>query len=93
MGETVRGVRTWAAAVAVAAGLLVVASGGAETIIANPISNDPYTNTNGDGQHKTQVEPDSFAFGNTIVGTFQTGRFINGGGASNIAWASSTPTQ
>ncbi|HMJ00898.1 MAG TPA: sialidase family protein [Gaiellaceae bacterium] len=81
--------RTWAAAVAVAAGLLVVASGGAETIIATPISNDPYTNTNGDGQHKTQLEPDSFAFGNTIVALSQSGRYINGGGASNLVWASS----
>ena len=89
MGETGRGVRTWAAAVAVAAGLLVVATGGAETIIATPNGNDPNTNTNGDGQHKTQLEPDSFAFGNTIVALTQSGRYVNGGGASNLVWASS----
>src|SRR5207302_3029955 len=39
--------------------------------------------------HKTEVEPDTFAFGNTIVATFQVGRFFDGG-ASNIGWATST---
>ncbi len=38
---------------------------------------------------KTQVEPDTFAFGNTIVSAFQTGRFFNGG-ASDIGFATST---
>ena len=57
-------------------------------MLATPISSDPYTNT--DSQHATQVEPDSFAFGNTIVAAIQTGRFVNGGGASNIAWSTST---
>ena len=84
-----RGARTWAAAAAVAAGLLLVSTGAAESILATPISNDPYTNTNGDGQHKTQLEPDSFAFGNTIVAVSQSGRYVNGGGASNLVWASS----
>ncbi len=51
------------------------------------ISTDPYTNP--DSNHKTQVEPDTFAFGNTIVSTFQSGRFFNGG-ASNIGFATST---
>ncbi len=73
---------------AAAVGLLVVASGSAGTVIATPIGADPYTNA--DSQHATQVEPDSFAFGNTIVATIQTGRFVNGGGASNIAWSTST---
>jgi hypothetical protein len=50
------------------------------------ISSDPYTNTT--SQHKTQVEPDTFSFGKTIVSAFQTGRFFNGG-ASNIGWATS----
>ena len=84
-----RGLRgAWSAAAGMAAlGLLLVASGSAGTVLATPISNDPYTNSS--SQHKTQVEPDSFAFGNTIVATFQTGRFINGG-ASNLAWSTST---
>src|SRR6266704_185593 len=51
------------------------------------ISSDPYTNTT--SNHKTQVEPDPFAFGNTIVATFQVGRFFDGGG-SNIGFATST---
>ena len=51
------------------------------------VSSDPYTNPS--SQHATQVEPDTFAFGSTIVSTFQSGRFFNGG-ASNIGWATST---
>jgi hypothetical protein len=51
------------------------------------ISFDTYTNTT--SQHKTQVEPDSFSFGSTIVSVQQTGRFFDGG-ASNIAWSTST---
>lgn len=51
------------------------------------ISSDPYTNPT--SQHKTQVEPDTFAFGSTIVAAFQSGRFFNGGG-SNIGFATST---
>jgi hypothetical protein len=50
------------------------------------ISSDPYSNT--DSQHATQVEPDSFSYGNTIVTAVQTGRFFNGG-ASNICWSTS----
>jgi hypothetical protein len=51
------------------------------------ISSDPYTN--GTSQHKTEVEPDTFSFGSTIVSAFQVGRFFNGG-ASNIGFATST---
>ena len=72
---------------AVAAGLLVVATGSAGSVLAQPISNDPYTT--GGSQHATQVEPDSFAFGNTIVALTQSGRWVNGGGSNNLVWASS----
>ena len=51
-----------------------------------PLSGDPYTNTA--SQHQTQVEPDAFSFGSTIVAAFQVGRFYDGG-SSNIGWASS----
>jgi hypothetical protein len=51
------------------------------------VSKDPYTNTS--SFHKTQLEPDTFSFGSTIVGVFQTGRFTDGG-SSNIGWATST---
>src|SRR5258708_18937938 len=51
------------------------------------ISSDPFTNAT--SNHKTEVEPDTFAFGNTIVSAFQQGRFFNGGG-SDIGFATST---
>ena len=51
------------------------------------ISSDPYTNTT--SSHKTEVEPDTFASGSTIVAAFQAGRFF-GGGSSNIGFATST---
>lgn len=40
-------------------------------------------------QHRTQVEPDSFAYGDTIVTVFQSGLYANGG-ASSIDWATSS---
>src|SRR2546427_12040390 len=51
------------------------------------LSTDPYTNPT--SQHQTEVEPDTFAFGNTVVSAFQVGRFFDGG-ASNIGFATST---
>src|SRR5216683_784568 len=51
------------------------------------ISSDPFTNST--SNHKTEVEPDTFAFGNTIVSAFQQGRFFDGGG-SDIGFATST---
>ncbi len=52
-----------------------------------PLSTDPYTNTT--SQHQTEVEPDTYSFGSTIVSAFQVGRFTDGG-ASNIGFATST---
>ncbi len=51
------------------------------------VSEDPYTN--GNSYHRTEVEPDTFAFGSTIVATFQAGRFPKFG-ASNLGWAVSS---
>ncbi len=51
------------------------------------ISSDPYTNST--SQHQTQVEPDSYSHGSTIVAATQVGRFSDGG-SSNIGWATST---
>ncbi|HJP65205.1 MAG TPA: sialidase family protein [Actinomycetota bacterium] len=51
------------------------------------LSSDPYTNTS--SYHQTELEPDSYSFGNTIVAAFQTGRFTDGG-ASNTGWATSS---
>jgi len=59
----------------------------AANVVLATISTDPYTNV--DSQHATEVEPDSFSFGSTIVATTQVGRFRNGG-ASNIGWGRST---
>jgi hypothetical protein len=50
------------------------------------VSTDPYTNST--SQHRTELEPDTFAFGRTVVATFQVGRFFNGG-ASNIGFVRS----
>jgi hypothetical protein len=69
--------------------LLVIASTGL-AFAAVPIvqlSTDPYTNTT--SQHQTEVEPDTFASGSTIVSAFQVGRFTDGG-SSNIGFATST---
>lgn len=57
------------------------------TVTLTRVSSDPYTNST--SQHKTQVEPDNFSFGSTIVDTFQSGRFFDGG-SSNTGWATST---
>jgi hypothetical protein len=51
------------------------------------VSNDPYTDSQ--AQHATEVEPDIFSFGSTVVSAFQVGR-ISSGGASNIGWSAST---
>jgi hypothetical protein len=48
------------------------------------VSEDPYTNLG--TFHRTQVEPDSFAFGSTVVSVFQSGRSYHCG-ASNIGWS------
>src|SRR5919108_3322940 len=71
----------------VALATVVVSTVSAASVLARPIGSDPYTNTS--SQHKTQVEPDSFGYSSTIIAAFQTGRFFDGG-ASNIAWATST---
>src|SRR2546429_2266002 len=42
------------------------------------LSSDPFTNSS--SQHRTEVEPDTFSFGSTLVTAFQTGRIFNGGG-------------
>jgi hypothetical protein len=68
-------------------GLLFVSTVVAGSVLPTPIGDDPYTNPS--SQHRTQVEPDSFSHGNTLVAAFQTGRFFDGG-ASNIAWATTT---
>ncbi|HEX8768226.1 MAG TPA: sialidase family protein, partial [Jatrophihabitans sp.] len=51
------------------------------------VIDDPFTNSS--SQHKATVEPDTFAYGNTIIAATQSGRFYDGG-ASGIAYSRST---
>ena len=81
-----RGLPTIAGAAAL--GLFLVSAVSAGSIIPFPVSEDPYTNPG--THHRTQVEPDSFAFGQTIVTTSQSGRYLSGGGASNNVFSTST---
>jgi hypothetical protein len=55
-------------------------------IVTRALSRDRLTG--GQGQHETEVEPDSFSWGRTIVTAFQVGRFEDGG-AMDIGWATS----
>src|SRR5215831_5956134 len=59
-----------------------------QKISADPFTNSPTSSTLYD-QHKTEVEPDTFAFSGTFVSAFQVGRVFNGG-ASDIGFATST---
>jgi hypothetical protein len=79
-----------------ASSVIALTSGGLTTpaLADNPaktklttISTDPYKNET--AYHKTEVEPDNFAWGKTIVAVFQTGRFSNGG-SDNMGYATST---
>ena len=54
-------------------------------VVSRQLSRDPF---DVGAQHETQVEPDSFAFGSTIVTAFQSGRLVDGG-AAGIGWATS----
>ena len=68
--------------------MLIAASVSYATVHApSGIGGDKFRNTT--SQHATNVEPDSFAWGNTIVSAYQVGRFNNGGG-SNVGFATST---
>jgi len=87
--------RKFGPALAMATGALLAfaSSAFAGGVMLKQISSDPFTNTTAiDGVavfHKTQEEPDTFAFGSTIVSAFQVARFHNGG-ADDIGWATST---
>jgi BNR repeat protein len=70
-----------------------IVAGGAALTLAAPafaavglttVITDPFTNST--SQHATAVEPDTFAFGGTLVTASQTGRFFDGG-SSDIGFA------
>jgi hypothetical protein len=84
-------VRYWKSfpgAVAVAAVAVFAAPAGVAeaNVPLTQVSSDPFTNST--SQHATEVEPDTFAAGSTVVAAFQVGRFVNGG-ASDIGFARS----
>jgi len=79
--------RSAGAAVLAAAAVLVGAGSAGANVTLTRVSADPFTNAT--SQHATEVEPDTFAFGSTVVATYQVGRFFNGG-ASDIGFARST---
>jgi hypothetical protein len=81
-GRTVPAMLTGAVALA-----LALAPVAAANVAVLQISSDTYTNT--DSQHATEVEPDTFAVGSTVVSAVQVGR-VFGGGSSNIGFATST---
>src|SRR5262250_2168571 len=65
----------------------------ASAVGALVISTDPFTQATCAGSattnHQTEVEPDTFSNGSTIVATFQVGRIFDGG-ACAIGFATST---
>ena len=67
--------------------LFLAAGAAIAQVPVTQISNDTFKNTS--SMHETEVEPASYALGNTIVSTFQMGRFSDGG-ASDIGFATST---
>jgi len=78
----------WQAGCVVLAALAVLATAGGATanVPLTKVSQDPYTNAS--SQHATEVEPDTFAFGTTVVAAFQVGRYFDGG-ATNTGFVRS----
>jgi hypothetical protein len=83
-----RAARVAATSVPVAIAIvLFTATAASANVAVTQVSSDPYTDAQ--AQHRTEVEPDTYSFGSTIVSAFQVGR-VSGGGASNIGFATST---
>lgn len=76
-----------------AAGVFALANRVFANVALTQVSSDPFTNStavNGVAvDHATVEEPDTFAYGSTIVSAFQVGRFHDGG-ADDIGVAVST---
>jgi hypothetical protein len=73
-------------AVGVVAAMLLAVPAARANVALTRVSADPFTNPT--SQHATEVEPDTFANGATVVAAFQVGRFFDGG-ATNIGFARS----
>ncbi len=74
---------------ALTASLALVPSTHAQTALVK-LSTDTFTNT--DSTHRTEVEPDTFAWGNTIVSAFHVARRPGsiGWGSADVGFATST---
>lgn len=70
-----------------AALILTLSTAAYANVTVTQVSQDIFTDAQ--AQHNTEVEPDTFASGATIVSAFQVGR-VSGGGSSDIGWATST---
>jgi hypothetical protein len=79
--------RRLAVSTGVVAAVVLLAGTALAAVPLTTVSTDPYTNAS--SYHQTELEPDTFSFGSTVVAAFQTGRFYDGG-ADNIGWATST---
>src|SRR5262244_1949566 len=73
-------------AAAAGAALLLAATTAYANVTVTQVSSDPFTDAQ--AQHRTEVEPDTYTFGTTIVSAFQVGR-VFGGGASDVGFATS----
>jgi BNR repeat-like domain len=74
-------------ALAVATSLLLAVEASQAAVPITEVIDDRFSNPQ--SQHATAVEPDTFAFGNTIVTVAQVGRYFDGG-ASGTGFATST---
>ena len=88
-----RALRSTLAGLVAAASAVALATAGPAAAAAHAgvaltqVSSDPYTDSQ--AQHATEVEPDIFSYGSTVLSAFQVGR-VSSGGASNIGWSLST---
>jgi hypothetical protein len=85
MGEITRSARRFAVAMSAAGAVALIGAGSAgANVPLTRVSADPFTYGPAvDGapvSHATEVEPDTFAHGSTVVGAFQVARVFDGGG-------------
>src|SRR3954451_4228121 len=79
--------RTMSLAAAGTAAVVLAMTGSARANVPlTRVSADPFANPT--SQHATEVEPDTFASGATVVAAFQVGRFFDGG-ATDIGFVRS----
>jgi hypothetical protein len=85
--------RAWGLGVVLVLSVMVALAPVAVLAATTQISNDPYTQAtcaaSNTTNHQTEVEPDTFSNGSTIVAAFQVGRIYDGG-ACAIGFATST---